>query len=187
MRRTDQKPRVAFQGEHGAFSEDAAGKLFSEPIETVPRRTFADLYRSLESGVADYILAPVENTITGSVRESVELLGRSNLKSIGEVKLPVVQNLIAYPGTLFEDVRLVQSHPVALQQCCHFLNQNPQLKALEADDTAGSVAEVMRCKEKGRAAIAGKRAAELYGASILREGIQDRTDNFTRFVLLSSR
>lgn len=187
MRNACHKPRVAFQGEHGAFSEEAATRLFSEAIETVPRQTFADLFSSLESGLAEYILAPVSNTITGPVRQSVELLERSELAQVGEVELPVIQNLIAYPGASFRELRLVQSHPVALEQCRDFLNKNPQLEALEAHDTAGSVAEVMRCKERARAAIAGKRAAQLYGASILREAIQDRPDNFTRFVLLTSR
>jgi prephenate dehydratase len=81
----------------------------------------------------------------------------------------------------------VQSHPVALAQCKRFFQEHPRLKPVDADDTAGSVAEVMRHRDATRAAIAGRRAAELYGALIIRESIQDRPDNFTRFVLLAMK
>jgi prephenate dehydratase len=177
--------RVAFQGEPGAFSEEAALKLLGTEIDTVPRRTFADLFHSLDEGVADYILAPVENTISGVVRPSVDLLEGSRLTLIGEVSIPIAQHLIGCPGARFVDVQVVQSHPVALAQCSRFFAEHPQLKAVEADDTAGSVADVVRLGLQSRAAIAGKRAAEIYGAVIIRESIQDRRDNVTRFVLLS--
>lgn len=185
MSRFPHRPRVAFQGEPGAFSEEAALKLLGTEIDTVPRPTFADLFHSLDEGVADYILAPVENTISGVVQPSVNLLEESKLATIGEVLIPVAQHLIACRGVTFEDVRLVQSHPVAIAQCTRFFAEHPQLQAIVADDTAGSVADIVRLGEPSRAAIAGKRAAEIYGAAIIVESIQDQQENFTRFVLLS--
>ena len=180
-----QKPRVAFQGERGAFSEEAALKLLGHDIELVPQRTFAALFASIENGEADYVLAPVANSIAGPVHAAVELWQRSALVQLDEVEIQIDQHLIGCPDATLEGVQIVQSHPVALAQCQRFFAEHPKLKAVTADDTAGSVAEVMQRRDPTRAAIAGRRAAELYRASLIRESIQDRPDNFTRFVLLS--
>lgn len=181
-----QKPRVAFQGERGAFSEEAAHKLLGPGIELVPRRTFADLYNSLDNGVADYLLAPVENSIAGVVQPSVDLLRSSSLTVLDEVQIKIEQHLIGCPGASFETIETVQSHPVALAQCSRFLQAHPELKPVIADDTAGSVAEVIRLGDPKHAAIAGQRAADLYGGSVIRKSIQDIAENYTRFVLLSA-
>lgn len=180
------KPRVAFQGERGAFSEEAALKLLGHNIELVPLRTFAELYNSLDSGLADYLLAPVDNTIAGIVNPSVTLLRQKSLSILDEIQLKIEQHLIGCPGATFETIETVQSHPVALAQCRRFFETNPQLKSLVADDTAGSVAEVIRVGDPTRAAIAGQQAADLYGGSIIRKSIQDHPENYTRFVLLSA-
>jgi prephenate dehydratase len=181
------KPRVAFQGERGAFSEEAALKLLGPDIELVPQRTFELLFQSVERDEADYVLAPVENSIAGPVQASLELLQRSSLQALNEVKIPIEQHLIGCPDATFTNIETVQSHPVALAQCQRFFREHPRLKSVDADDTAGSVAEVVRRGDATRAAIAGRRAAELYGASIIRESIQDRPENFTRFVLLAMK
>ena len=183
---TLQRPRVAFQGERGAFSEEAALQLLGTEIELVPRRTFADLYASLDHDVADYLLAPVENSIAGVVQPSVDLLNASSLNVLNEIQIKIEQHLIGCPGTNFELIATVQSHPVALAQCSRFFETHPNLNQVIADDTAGSVAEVMRLRDPMRAAIAGQCAAELYGATIIRKSIQDHSNNFTRFVLLSA-
>ena len=180
-----QKLRVAFQGERGAFSEEAAHKLLGPGIELVPRRTFADLYNSLDHGVADYVLAPVENSIAGVVQPSVDLLHSSSLTVLDEVQIRIEQHLIGCPGASLDMIETVQSHPVALAQCSRFLQAHPELKPVIADDTAGSVAEVMRLGDPKRAAIAGQCAADLYGGTIIRKSIQDIPENYTRFVLLS--
>ena len=179
------KPRVAFQGERGAFSEEAALKLLGSEIELVPRKTFADLYQSLDNGMADYLLAPIENTIAGVVQPSVDLLNSSSLNVLDEVQIKIEQHLIGCPGAAFERIETVQSHAVALAQCSRFFETHPKLKSVIADDTAGSVAEVIRLGEPQRAAIAGQRAADLYGATIIRKSIQDCAENYTRFVLLT--
>jgi prephenate dehydratase len=181
------KPRVAFQGERGAFSEEAAHVLLGAEIELVPRRTFAELYSSLDNGVADYVLAPVENTIAGVVQPSVDLLERSSLTVLDQIQIKIEQHLIGCPGTSLDTIESVQSHPVALAQCSRFFQTHPELKSVVADDTAGSVAEVMRLGDPKLAAIAGQRAAEIYGGSIICKNIQDRSDNYTRFLLLSSK
>ena len=186
MTTSTQKPRVAFQGERGAFSEEAAHKLLGPGIELVPRRTFTDLYNSLSNGVADYLLAPVENSIAGVVQPSVDLLHSSSLTVLDEVQIKIEQHLIGCPGASFDIIETVQSHPVALAQCSRFLQAHPELKPIIADDTAGSVAEVMRLGDPKHAAIAGQCAADLYGGTIIRKSIQDIAENYTRFVLLSA-
>ena len=180
------KPRVAFQGERGAFSEEAAMKLLGDEVELVPRKTFIDLFNSLDNSVADYLLAPVENSIAGVVHPSVDLIESSSLAVVDEVEIKIEQHLIGCRSASFETIETVQSHPVAIAQCTRFFKANPQLKSVIADDTAGSVAEIVRLNDTKRAAIAGQRAAEIYGASILRRSIQDQTENYTRFVLLSA-
>ena len=179
-----QKPRVAFQGERGAFGEEAALKLLGSEIELVPRKTFTDLFSSFENEIADYLLAPVENSIAGVVQPSVDLLRSSSLAILDEVEIKIEQHLIGCHGANFETIETVQSHPVALAQCSRFFETNRQLKSVIADDTAGSVAEVIRNGDPKRAAIAGQRAADLYGGSIIRRNIQDQTENYTRFVLV---
>ena len=179
------KIRVAFQGERGAFSEEAALTLLGHEIELVPQRTFAALYRSIDNGDADYVLAPVSNTIAGPVQASVELLQQSSLATVNEVRLQIEQHLIGCRGATLSGIESVQSHPVALAQCKRFFAEHPRLKPITADDTAGSVAEIMQRGDPTRAPIAGRRAAEIYGASIIRESIQDQPENFTHFVLLS--
>jgi prephenate dehydratase len=178
--------RVAFQGERGAFSEEAALKLLGQEIELVPRRTFADLYRSIEEGLAELALAPVQNSIAGVVQPSVDLLQESDLAVIDQIEIHIAQNLIGCNGATFSDVATAISHPVALAQCRQFFLNNPSIKQQEADDTAGSVAEIMRRGDKRLAAVAGRHAADVYGAVILQENIQDIANNYTRFVLLSA-
>jgi prephenate dehydratase len=119
------------------------------------------------------------------VQASVDLLQQSSLQRLDEVELQIEQHLIGCPEANLANLESVLSHPVALAQCKRFFAEHPRLKPINADDTAGSVAEIMRRGDPTRAAIAGRRAAEIYGASIIRESIQDQPENFTRFVLLS--
>lgn len=186
MTTTIRKSRVAFQGERGAFSEEAALLLLGHEIQLVPCQTFADLFQSLEHELADYLLAPVENSIAGPVRSCLDLLESSSLAVLDEVELRIEQHLIGCPGTTFQTIETVRSHPVALDQCRRFFEMNPQLAPVTAIDTAGSVAEVVRRGDQKHAAIAGQRAADLYGGTIIRRGVQDHSENYTRFVLLSA-
>jgi prephenate dehydratase len=176
--------RVAFQGEPGAFSEAAAIQLLGHLITTVPRATFDDAFRAIEERSADALLAPVENTLAGSVVRVYDLLLQSHLTIVAETILPIEHHLIGCPGATFEGLRSVASHPMALAQCERFFSSHPELKRVPAEDTAGSVREALARGDKSAAAIAGRRAAEHYRGAILAESIQDNAENFTRFVLL---
>jgi prephenate dehydratase len=179
-----EKMRVAFQGEPGAFSEAAAVQLLGEEIQTIPRATFDAAFRAIADGAADALLVPVENTLAGSVVRVYDLLLESPLEICGETILPIEHHLMGCPETTFAQIRAVESHPMALAQCERFFEQNPALKRVPAEDTAGSVREMMDRGDKSCGAIAGRRAAGHYGAIILRENIEDNAENFTRFVLL---
>jgi prephenate dehydratase len=176
--------RVAFQGEPGAFSEAAAIQLLGASIDTVPRATFDAAFRAIGEGVADALLAPVENSLAGSVVRVFDLLLESRLAIVAETILPIEMQLIGLPGASLGDIRSVASHPMALAQCERFFAAHPDWKRVPAEDTAGSVREVLSRGDKSAAAIAGRRAAEHYHATILAESIQDNAENFTRFVLL---
>ena len=178
--------RIAFQGERGAFSEEAAVKLLGEDIQLVPRPTFEALYSSLQDGVADYILAPIENSLAGSVHRSYDLLISSGLHIQAEVVIPIAHNLIGVPGAMLEGITQVSSHPVALAQCERFFASHPEIKKVTAEDTAGSVREAIRAGEPSKAAIASRRAAAVYGGAILLEHLEDHPENYTRFLLLAT-
>jgi prephenate dehydratase len=181
----EKNARVAFQGERGAFSEEAAVKLLGEEITLVPRPTFEAAFNAIGDRAADYILAPIENSLAGSVHRSFDLLVDSPLNILAEVIIPIAHNLIAAPGAKFEEIAVVESHPVALAQCEQFFSAHPRLKRIATEDTAGSVRDVVASGDRSRGAIAGRRAAEIYGGAILREHLEDNCENYTRFLLLS--
>src|SRR6266403_6247267 len=176
--------RVAFQGEPGAFSEAAAIQLLGDAIITVPRATFEAAFTAIAEGAADALLAPVENSLAGSVVRVFDLLKESRLAIVAETILPIEMQLIGAPGASLDDIRSVASHPMALAQCERFFAAHPQWTRVPAEDTAGSVREALSHGDKSCAAIAGRRAAEHYHGVILAESIQDNAENFTRFVLL---
>jgi len=176
--------RVAFQGEAGAFSEAAAIQLLGESIKTVPCTTFEASFGAIGAGAANALLVPVENSLAGSVVRVFDLLLASRLAIVAETILPIEMQLIALPGSTLADVRAVASHPMALAQCERFFGAHPDWTRIAAEDTAGSVREMISRGDKSRAAIAGRSAAEHYHGVILAENIQDNAENFTRFVLL---
>ena len=185
MSTSDRKTtRVAFQGEPGAFSEAAAIQLLGDWITTIPCPTFDAAFSAVPEGAADALLAPVENSLAGSVLRVYDLLLESNLGIVAETILPIEHHLIGCPGSSLGDIRSVASHPMALAQCEKFFLAHPHLKRVPAEDTAGSVREALSRGDKSCAAIAGRRAAEHYHGVILAESIQDNSENFTRFVLL---
>jgi prephenate dehydratase len=177
--------KVAFQGERGAFSEDAARQLLGAGVETIPCRTFEEMFEAVSSGTADAAAAPIENSLAGSVHKNYDLLMEHDLTITGETNLRIVHHLIAPPRVRLADVRRVHSHPVALAQCERFLRAHPQIEVAPAYDTAGSVKMVIENNSGVDAAIAGATAAAVYGAKIIVEGIEDNSQNFTRFLLLA--
>ena len=176
--------RVTFQGERGAFSEEAARKLLGDRVDLVPSASFEEAFRRLKRGAVEAGVLPIENTLAGSVHENYDLLLRYRLPIIGETQARIVHNLIAPPGVKASEVRRVFSHPVALGQCKNFFRRRRSVKAVPFYDTAGSVKMLMEQRPADAAAIAAAAAAEIYGANILERGIEDDKENFTRFFLL---
>lgn len=179
------KSLVAFQGERGSFSEEAVYKLLGRDIRVLPCETFTAIFASVTHGPANYCLVPIENTLAGSIYENFDLLLANKLHIVGEVSLRIIHNLIAMPGTRRKDVRRVYSHPVALAQCSQFFSKNPKVERITYYDTAGSVKMLAETSPPGAAAIASRIAAEFYHARILATHLEDHSENFTRFLLLS--
>ena len=175
---------VAFQGERGAFSEEAARQLLGRRIGVVPCTRFEDVFRSLAEGKVQAAVVPIENTLHGSVHENYDHLLHFELPIVGETSVRIVHNLIAPPNVSFARIRRVYSHPVALNQCLRFFAANPRIEKVPFYDTAGSVKTIMDEKLTDAAAIASSVAAEIYGARILKRSIEDDRQNFTRFFAL---
>jgi prephenate dehydratase len=176
---------VAFQGERGSFSEEAAYKLLGPRIHVRPCETFAAIFESVVAGRTRFCLAPIENTLAGSVYENYDLLLKHDLHIIGEVSLRIVHNLIALPGTPLHKVRQVFSHPVALAQCGRFFTEHPGIQRVPFYDTAGAVKMLTEKGLRDGAAIASRVAASFYRARILKTHLEDHQENYTRFLLLS--
>ncbi|MDQ7859589.1 MAG: prephenate dehydratase [Armatimonadota bacterium] len=177
--------KVAFQGERGAYSEAAAIAHFGE-ITPVPCRTLAEVFDAVERGEVARGLVPVENSQAGSINETYDLLARRALHIVGEHNLRIEHCLLALPGETLETIRTVMSHPQALAQCEAFLARGGW-ELLPAHDTAGSARIVATERRSGVAAIAGRRAAEIYGLAVLAEGIETSPVNVTRFLALSQQ
>ncbi len=174
----------AFQGERGAFSEVAASQFAGGEVDVLPCVRFQQLFENLRAGNVDGAVVPIENTLHGSVHENYDHLLNFDLPIAGETSVRIVHNLIVLPGVKFRDVRRVFSHPVALNQCLRFFEQNPQVAKETHYDTAGSVKMLVEEKLADAGAIASSRAAEIYGARILKRSIEDDSQNHTRFFLL---
>jgi prephenate dehydratase len=175
---------VAIQGERGAFSEEAALKLLGPSIKIVPTQDFPHMFSSVARHRAHLCLAPMENSLVGSIYRNYDLLLQYGFVVYGEVYLRVIHCLIAPVGTYLEEVLRAYSHPIALDQCQEFFRRRPQIETISTYDTAGSVQMLVDTKEPGAAAVAGREAAHHYGAKILVEGIEDDAANYTRFFLL---
>ena len=175
--------RVAFQGERGAFSEDAVIKFFGD-VELVPRRSLGDVFEAVARGKADFGVVPVENSQAGSINETYDLLLRHDLNICGEIALEVNHCLMAPAGETIASIKTVYSHPQALAQCEQFLRRL-RAEIVPTYDTAGSAKMI---REKGLlncAAVASKRVAEIYQMQVLAEEIQTIRDNYTKFFVIS--
>ncbi len=176
---------VAFQGERGSFSEEAAYKLLGRRIRVQPCETFAATFQRVVSGKARSCLVPIENTLAGSVFENYDLLLKHDLHIGGEVNLRIVHNLIAFAGTTLQNLRQVYSHPVALAQCGEFFARHPKVEKIQFYDTAGAVKMLAERRRRAAAAIASRIAARVYHGRILQTHLEDHHENYTRFLLLS--
>jgi len=175
--------RVSFQGERGAYSEAALNNyILGNEIETIPCFTFADALKNTENDKSDYSILPVENSLEGSVGESNDLLLSTNLNVIDEIYHRIHHCLIG-TGSI-RDIDTVYSHPQALGQCRRFI-QEKSLKTIPSYDTAGSVKIIKDLNMSNVACIASKNAAEIFDVPVIQEGVEDNTNNYTRFLIFS--
>ena len=176
---------AAYQGTRGANSEDAAIDLLSKEAKLLPRETLEDVFNSVGRGEARYGVVPIENTLAGSIHLCYDLLFEHDLKIVGETVRHILFALIAPPAVPLSQVRQALSHPKALEQCGQFFRKHPQIQPVPVYDTAGAVERVIREGRNDSSAVATRRAAEVYGGVVLAESIQDHSENYTRFLLIT--
>ncbi len=173
--------KIGYQGVHGAFSEMALIQFFGEEgYQQVNFSEFTDMFKAVDEGEIDYGMFPVENTTTGIISRTYDWFQHYDVHAVGEVVVPIHQNLIGFPGTSLEEIKEVYSHPEALSQCEGFFDENRTAKAHVYDDTALSVKYIKELGDKSKAALASERAAEFYGMEIIKPAVQDNINNMTR-------
>lgn len=178
--------KIAIQGIAGCFHDAAAREYFAgHEVTTVPYETFGELFEAVRGDASMAGIVAIENTIAGSLLANHELLRTSELTIVGEHKKRISHVLAALPGETIEDIREVNSHPMALMQCEQWLLRHPQMKMVERFDTAGSAREIAESKLRGHAAVCPALAAKLYGLDILAEGIETNKRNYTRFLIVA--
>jgi prephenate dehydratase len=181
------KLRIAIQGIATSFHEVAALTYFEGPIETVECLSFHALCESLEKGTSDYAVMAIENSIAGSILPNYFLLQTYHFSIIGELYLPIHMHLLTLPGVKLQDLKCIESHPMAIRQCTEFIYTLNDIEVRESDDTALSAKRVSELKLKDTAAIANEFAAKKYGLQILEKRIETHKKNFTRFLVLTKR
>jgi chorismate mutase/prephenate dehydratase len=179
-----QEVKVAFQGERGAYSESAVHQFFGVETQVKPCRDFKDVFESVKKQETPYGVVPIENSLEGSINQNYDLFMKYDLKVCGEVIVKIEHFLIANPGTALADIKAVYSHPQALAQCRHFLEEFDR-ELIPTYDTAGSVKMLKEKGLKNAAAVASERAAKIYEMQILAKNIADNPENYTRFFVLS--
>lgn len=178
--------KIAIQGIVGSFHDIAAHQYFcGEDVELICCNTFEEIFTAIRDIDGCLGLMAIENTIAGSLLQNYELLRANHTTIIGEHKLHIEHSIMCLPDDDWTTVTEVNSHPVALMQCRNYLKQHPQLKIVEAEDTAGSAEMISRQQLKGHAAICHADAAPLYGMKVLENSIEDNKHNFTRFLVLA--
>lgn len=179
--------RIAIQGFQGSFHDIAAHQYFDgEQIQLVCCATFEQVYEAMRRDPTTIGITAIENTIAGSLLHNYELLRESGATVVGEHKLHIEHCICCLPDDDWSTITEVHSHPVALAQCNAFLAAHPGIKAVEADDTAGSAEYIAKHKCRGWAAICNASAARLYGLKVMEDQIQDNKHNFTRFLVVSN-
>ena len=179
--------RVGYQGVNGAFSQMALRSHFKQECEEVGYSSFTDMFEDLQKGALDYALFPVENTTTGIIARTYDLFQHYQVYAVGEIVIPIRQDLIALKGTKIEQIREVYSHPEAISQCESLFRKYPHMNPVVYEDTALSVKYVKECNERHKAAIASHLAAKIYDMEILIEGVNDNDANMTRFLVTGNK
>ena len=179
--------RIAIQGMPGSFHDIAAHIYFEgEQIQLICCATFEEVFQNLKEDPTAIALCAIENTIAGSLLHNYELLRDSGTTIVGEHKLHISHCICCLPEDDWDSISEIHSHPVALMQCRGFLSHHPEMKAVEAEDTAGSAKMIREGNKRGWAAICHAEAAKMYGLKVLQNHIEDNKHNFTRFLVLSN-
>jgi prephenate dehydratase len=179
--------RVAFQGEAGAFSEEAIVQLWGAEAEPVPMRTFADVMDAAESGSVDYGLLPIESTLMGGVDSAYDLLAmHERLMIAAETVVQIRLCVLGIPGATIAELTQLHSHPIMLAQCAHFLERYKHITPVPSWDTAGAARAVMQAGDPTRAAAGSRRAADRFGLELLADRIEDRPDTQMRFLAVAT-
>lgn len=180
-------PTVAFQGAPGSFTHQAAISHFGPAFLEHSTTRFQDIFAAVKNGIAQFGVTPIENSLVGSIYENYDNLIESALMIAGEVRLAIEHCLVGLPGSTLADITSIASHPKALEQCSHFLQEKPGITIEAATDTASAARAVATANDLHRAAIASRYAADAYGLSILSSSIADHATNITRFWVISKR
>lgn len=178
------KKKIAIQGVHGCFHEQAARLYYGEDIDVLECLSFEQLFTGLNEGKADAAVMAIENTVSGGLLPNYSLLHKYGKAVKGEVFLRIKQNLMALPGQTIDGLREVHSHYMAIAQTREFFKLYPHIKLIESEDTAKSAADIAQSGQKQVGAIASELAARLFGLEILQESIETHKQNFTRFLIL---
>ncbi|MDI7815867.1 prephenate dehydratase [Clostridioides difficile] len=178
---------VGFPGISGSFTEEALNKFFNKKISKKQFKEFEDVFVALKNKEIDYGIIPIENSSTGAISETYDLLRKYGFYIVGEECIKIDQNLIGIKGTKLEDIKEIYSHPQGIGQSSEFLKQNSNWKLIPFNNTATSAELVKRLQDKTKAAIASKKAANIYELEIISPCINDITNNYTRFVVISNQ
>ncbi len=176
--------KIGYQGVEGSFSEEALRKYFNSYDSIKNYETFKDVFNALEKNEIQYAILPIENSYTGAITEVYDLLVKYNFYIVGEECIKIDQNLMGIEGTNLDDIEEIYSHPQGFEQSRGFLSRYNNIKLIPYHNTAISAKLVSDLKDKKKAAIGSKRAAKIYGLSILKENINDKKDNHTKFIII---
>lgn len=178
--------KVGFQGERGAYSEAAAVAFFENSVTPIPHADFDSVFEAVTNEQDDYGVLPIENSLAGSIHRNYDLLLRHDLSIVGEIQIPIAHQLIALPGVTLADIKKVYSHPQGLAQCEHSITKLlPNAQRITTYDTAGSVKMIKEQNIVDGAGLASERAASIYEMNIVQPDMQDDSENYTRFVVVS--
>ncbi len=178
---------VAFQGELGAFSQKACEKILGRGFRPMPCETFDDVFDMVRRRKAELAVIPIENSLAGGIHQNFDLLAKHPLEAVAETYVRIEHNLIVHSGVGIRDLRQIYSHPVALAQCQKYLRSLSKIEKVPFYDTAGSVKHIKEQGLRSAGAVASATAARMYGLHILKSGIEDNRENYTRFLALARK
>ena len=184
---TPHGPRIGIAAEIGSFSDEAALLAFGNSCSRIAFRDARQTLRALGAGDIERAVLPIENSLAGSVMTTYDaILAEPETRAVGQIVLPIHHCILALPGATLDEVHTIQSHPVALAQCRDFFDRHPRIRQIASYDTARSAMDVARAGDIGLAAVASRRAAEWYSLDVLARDVEDRSDNSTRFLIMSA-